>query len=122
MNFPPELYEATDGLIRNLLASEPFLAYQHSLAQLDSDPQAHSLLERLSALQVGLRRKQVNGGVTQADIQELRALQTQVQANAAIMTYAQSQQGAVEFLREINQEISQLLGMDFASLARQSSC
>lgn len=122
MNFPAELYEATDSLIQNLLASEPFLTYQQSQVQLDADSEARALLKRLSGLQAGLRRKQANGGVTQAEIAELRTVQAQVQANAAIAAYAQAQQDAVNSLREVNQEISQLLGMDFASLARQSTC
>ena len=122
LNIPLDLYEATDSLIQNLLASGPLLAYHQSQARLESDPAAHGLLERLSALQSGLRRKQSNSTVTQAEVDELRAVQAQVQANATIMVYAQSQQEAVNFLREINQEISQLLGMDFASLARQSTC
>ena len=121
-NLPPELYEATDGLIQNLLASEPFLAYQQSRVQMKSDSQAQTLIERLSALQTELRRKQTNGSVTQADIEELRAVQAQVQANATLMAYASTQQDAVNFLREINQEISQLLGVDFATLAKQSTC
>ena len=120
--FPPELYKATDGLIQNLLASESFLAYDQSQAQLESDPLARGLLERLSVLQTELRRKQTNGGVTQVEIEDLCAVQTQVQANATIMAYVQSQQEAVNFLREINQEISQLLGVDFATLAKQSTC
>ena len=122
INFPPNLYEATQSLTQNLLASEPFLAYQHSQARLEADQQARSLLERLSTLQSNLRRKQVNGGVTQAEIDELRSVQAQVQTNAAIMAYARSQQDAINFLREINQEISQLLGVDFASLARATTC
>ena len=122
LNLPPSLNEATDSLIQNLLASEPFLAYHQSNERLESDAQARGLLQRLSELQSGLRRKQSNGAVTHAEIDELRAVQTQVQANAIIMAHAQSQQEAVNFLRGINQEISQLLGMDFALLARQSTC
>ena len=121
-NLPPELYEATDGLIQNLLASEPFLAYQQSRVQMKSNSQAQTLIERLSALQTELRRKQTNGSVTQADIEELRVVQTQVQSNATLIAYASTQQDAVNFLREINQEISQLLGVDFAILAKQSTC
>ncbi|MBE3039987.1 MAG: YlbF family regulator [Chloroflexi bacterium] len=121
-NFPPELYVATDNLIQNLLASEPFLAYQKSRVQYKSDSQAHGLIERLSALQAELRRQQTNGSVTQADIDELRAVQAQVQANATLIAHASTQQEAVNFLREINQEISQLLGVDFAILAKQSTC
>ena len=121
-NLPPELHEATDGLIQNLLASEPFLAYQKSRVQYKSDAQAHALIERLSALQAEVRRKQAVSSVTQADIEELRTAQVEVQANETLIMYSSTQQEAVNFLREINQEISQLLGVDFASLAKQSSC
>ena len=121
-NFPPELFQATDSLIQNLLASEPFLVYQQSQAKMNSDSQAHGLLERLSALQAGLRLKQSSNSVIQSDVDELRTVQSQVQTNDIIMAYAQSQQDAVNFLREINQEISQLLGVDFAALAKQNSC
>jgi len=121
-NFPPELYVATEGLIQNLLASEPFLAYQQSRAQYKSDAQAHGLIERLSALQAEFRRMQNYGSVTQADIEELGAVQAEVQSNATLITHASTQQDAVNFLREINQEISQLLGVDFAILAKQSTC
>jgi len=80
-------------------------------------------LEKLGALQSGLRRKQQgHDSVTQSDIDELRAVQAQVQANAVILAYAQSQQEAVNFLREVNEEISQLLGVDFAVLAKQNTC
>ena len=121
-NFPPELYQATESLNQNLLASRPFLAYYQSQEKLSSDLQARALMERLSMSQTQLRRKQGSNSVTPADIAELRAVQEQVQANAIIMEYAQSQQEAVAFLREINQEISQLLGVDFAALAKQNSC
>lgn len=121
-NFPPELAQATDSLVQNLLASEAFLTYHQSLARMKSNSQACALLDRLSTLQNGLRCKQSSNSVTQPDIDELRAVQAQVQANAAILEYAQSQQEAVNFLREVNQEISQLLGMDFAALAKQNTC
>ena len=121
-NFPPELVQATESLIQNLLATEPFQAYQQSQAALNANAQAHGLLERLSTLQTEMRRKQGKGSVTQAEIEDLRAVQKQVQANEAILAYASSQETAVASLRELNQEISQLLGVDFAALAKQSTC
>lgn len=117
-----ELQQATESLIENLIASEAFRVYHRAQQELNSDPQARSLLERLSALQADLRRKQSPNAVTQADIEELRTVQRQVQTNRAIMQYARSQQDAVNFLREINVEISQLLGVDFAALAKQNTC
>ena len=120
--FPRELNQATENLIENLLASESFLTYQQSLMAMNSDSDAPGLLELLSTLQAGLRHKQSANSVTETDVEELRAIQTQVQGNTTIMAYSQSQQSAVNFLREVNQEISQTLGVDFAALAKQNTC
>lgn len=119
---PPELNAATDELIRSLVSSKSFTSYTQAKEQMHSDPQAHELLERLSGLQTDIRRRQADGAVTQEDLRNLRAAQADVQSNGAIIAYAMFQQETVSFLREINREISELLGMDFASLARQRTC
>lgn len=122
ITLPPELHQATESLIENLLASEAFLAYQQSQAKMNSDSEARGLLDLLSTLQTALRHKQSANSVTQSDIDELRAVQTQVMANPVIMAFSQSQGDAVNFLREVNLEISQTLGVDFAALAKKSTC
>ena len=118
----PQLQEATQALIGNLLASEPFLNYQNGRTRLNQDSEAHTLLERLSHSQANLRQKQADGGVNQAEIDSLRLLQQRVQRNPVIMDYAKSQQEAINFLREINNEISELLGVNFASAANHATC
>jgi cell fate (sporulation/competence/biofilm development) regulator YlbF (YheA/YmcA/DUF963 family) len=118
----PLMQEATDALIGNLLASEAFIRYQQAHTYLNEDRQARALLEQLSQSQNSLREKQVNGGVTQADVDALRVIQEQVQSNDCIMDYAHTQQEAINFLREINTEISQLLGINFASFANHATC
>lgn len=118
----PSLREATQALIGNLRASEAFVRYQLAQADLNTDSSARSLLEQLSKTQASLRQKQTSGSVTQAEIEALRAVQEQVQSNRVIIEYAQAQLEAVTFLREINAEISQLLGIDFAAYAKRSSC
>lgn len=122
VNLPPELHQATESLIENLLASEAFLAYQHSQAKMNFDSEARGLLDLLSTIQTAFRHKQNANNVTQSDVEELRNIQIQVQANSTIMAYVQTQQDAVNFLREVNQEISQTLGVNFAALAKQSTC
>lgn len=119
---PLVLHQATENLIENLLASEVFLVYQQSLATMNSESEARGLLDLQSTLQAALRHKQNTNSVTQTDIEELHTIQEQVQANAVIMTYAQDQRRAINFLRQINLEISQTLGMDFAALAKQTTC
>ncbi|HSA99009.1 MAG TPA: YlbF family regulator [Anaerolineales bacterium] len=118
----PQLQEATQSLINNLLASEAFVRYQNARAQFNADKEAHDLMDQLSKSQARLRQKQSSGGVGQAEVDALRLLQQRVQRNPVIMAYAQAQEEAVNFLREINGEISQLLGINFATLANHATC
>jgi len=119
---PPALLEATENLALTLLASEPVVAYHRAKAHLESDLEARDLLERFSTAQRDLRQRQGNGGVMQADMDRLRTLQNAVKSNRVIMDYAETQQAAIAYLPEVNQEISQLIGVDFASLAGAASC
>lgn len=119
---PPMMQEATQSFIDNLLASEAFVRYGQARSRLNQDSEARTLLERLNHSQANLRQKQANGGVAQAEIDSLRLLQQRAQRNRIIMDFVQSQQEAINFLREINGEISGLLGINFASFANHSSC
>ncbi|MBL8056912.1 MAG: YlbF family regulator [Anaerolineales bacterium] len=116
---PAPVRTAAEALAQALLASEPFTAYEEAQARLMNDVAARTLLNDLAAAQAQLRR---GPAVTQAEIAHVRALQGEVQANAAIQDFALAQQGAVTELRAANAEISQLLGVDFAALAKRSGC
>lgn len=120
--FPSPLQEATQSLIEHLLASEAFLRYQNAGAQFNEDHEAQALLKQLTESQARLRQMQGQGKVNQAEVDALRLLQQRVQRNPVIMAYAQSQQEVINFLREINQEVSQFLGINFASFANHSTC
>ncbi|HEX7975422.1 MAG TPA: YlbF family regulator [Anaerolineales bacterium] len=119
---PDEVLKAAEQLADAILQAEPVAAYQQARARLDGDAQARELLEHFIKTQSELRRRQSRNAVTQSDVDDLRALQRQVQANRIIVDYAETQQAAIAFLPSVNQEISQLLGVDFASLAGPSSC
>lgn len=118
----PELQEATQSLIENLLASEAFMHYQKAHKLINEDEEAHTLMNRLSSAQATVHQKQASGNVGQAEIDSLRLIQQRALRNPVILNYAQAQQEAVELLREINGEISQLLGIDFASFANHAAC
>ena len=115
------LLEAASSLTENLNQSEPFLRYKAAEQRLHADQQAMQLLSDLSALQQKIRRQQNTGAISQKDLTQLRTLQSAVGTNETIQDHLLTQELAVAFLREVNQEISQLLGVDFASLARRSS-
>jgi cell fate (sporulation/competence/biofilm development) regulator YlbF (YheA/YmcA/DUF963 family) len=118
----PQLQEATQSLTDNLLASEVFIRYQQTHARYNVDNEAAALMDQLSKSQARVRQKQAKGGVHQAEIDSLRLLQQRVQRNPVILEYAQSQQEAINFLREINSEISELLGVNFATFANHATC
>jgi cell fate (sporulation/competence/biofilm development) regulator YlbF (YheA/YmcA/DUF963 family) len=118
----PQLQEAVQSLVDNLLASEAFIRYQKARTHFNADDEARALMDQLSRSQARLRQKQAKGDVNQADIDSLRVLQQRVQHSPVIMAYARSQQEAIDFLREINGEISALLGINFASFANHATC
>lgn len=115
--FTPELATAAENLAASLWAAPPLAAYRQAQENLEAEPEAQALLESLLTQQNELRLKQMNGRITQADIDALRALQGQVQRNKTIMDYVMAQQDALAYLPEVNQSISQWLGFDFAALA-----
>lgn len=119
---PAEVQEALEALAENLLHAEPIVAYHQAQARLNASKQAHNILERLSTAQADLRTRQGRNAVTQADVEQVRVLQREAQANRLILDYANAQQAAVAYLPEVNQEISDLLGVDFAALAGRESC
>ncbi|CAG0947998.1 hypothetical protein ANRL1_04807 [Anaerolineae bacterium] len=119
---PPELKQATQNL-GNALKSTPLLsAYAEAVAKMEADAQATALLDELQQVQADIRARQSNGGVTADDTTHLRQLQSEVQARPTIAAFLAADQQAKAYLPQVNQAISNLLGIDFASLGRVSGC
>lgn len=116
----PALMEATSALADNLTQSEVFLRLKAAEAKLNADQEAQRWLTELAELQPKIRTQQQAGSIAESDVKQLRALQDAIGANETIQDYLLTQELAIAFLREVNQEISQLLGVDFASLTRRS--
>ena len=122
VTLPENISSAVEQLAAAVLRAQPIAEYQQAKARLDADAEARELLERLAKAQSDMRTLQAQNAVTQADVDALREIQRQVQSNRKIMEYARTQQAAVAYLPAVNQEISLLLGIDFASLAGPGSC
>ncbi|BCS51882.1 YlbF family regulator [Geobacter sp. SVR] len=119
---PENIISTAERLATALLRAKPITAYQQAKARLDADLEALKLIKSLSEAQVDLRMRQLRNAVSQEDVDQLRSLQRQIQSNQRIMDFAQTQQEAMAYLSAVNQEISQSLGVDFASLAGPASC
>jgi cell fate (sporulation/competence/biofilm development) regulator YlbF (YheA/YmcA/DUF963 family) len=115
------ILEVTQNLAENLAQSEPILRYRAAEEKLNGDAEAQRLLAELSELQQTVRAQQYAGGITASQLKRLRELQTTANQNETIQEYGQAQEAALAFLRIVNQQISQLVSIDFASLTRRSS-
>ena len=114
------ILEATSSLAENLVQSEPFLRLQAADRRLHADQEAMRLLTEFAELQQKIRAQQQSGAISESDIKRLRVLQGTISTNNTIQEHGLAQEIAAAFLREVNQEISNLLGVDFASLTRRS--
>lgn len=117
------LEEATSNLAENLAQSGTFLRFKAAENRMNADQEALRLMTELSELQQKVRTQQYSGNIAENDLNRLRGLQSAVGANETIQQYGIAQEEAIAFLREVNQEITQLLGIDFAALIRRAgSC
>lgn len=117
-----DIAQATEALGQNLAYSAPFLQYRAAEQALIADDQAYALLRAFIRFQGELRRRQIQGTFTATDLEHFAQLQAEVQASLVIAGYFQAQQEVIAYLQELNEAISGLLGVNFAGLARVSSC
>jgi cell fate (sporulation/competence/biofilm development) regulator YlbF (YheA/YmcA/DUF963 family) len=119
---PPEVKHAAQVLGDALKNTPPLRSYAEAAAKMEADAQATALLDELQRVQSDIRVRQSNGGISQAEIARLRRLQYDVQTHPTIAALVEAQQVATAYLPDVNQEISQLLGIDFATLGRVNTC
>lgn len=119
---PAAVSDAADDLAAALRSSPPFVAFDAAEEALFADAPAAALLERFLAAQRDLRARQMDGTLTQADLSAARELERQLDDSVPVMDYIAAPQNALARLPEVNQAISELLGVNFAQLARRSSC
>jgi cell fate (sporulation/competence/biofilm development) regulator YlbF (YheA/YmcA/DUF963 family) len=95
--------------------------YKNAQTELNADKKAMELIRNLSAARKKLNEQQYAGTFTQASLEEYSKIQKEVEENKTINRYSQTQQAAVQFLKNVNFEISQLIGLDFSSLIKRSN-
>ena len=110
---------AAQAFAAKLRQSEPIAAFWQAKARLEADQTAQALLTKLSERQRALTRKQSAGEeITRGELDDLRRLQQEARDNPVIQAYGEALQQAQIYLPMVNREISELLGLDFAGLAR----
>lgn len=117
--FTPDLYAATYNLAENLAQAEIIIDFQRANKKLMGDQKTLQLIKDAGELQQKVYSGYFSGEDLEENLNHLRELQEQISTNLVIQEQYFARETATTFLREINQEISQLLGVDFAALARR---
>lgn len=122
--FTDELFDATIALAENLEQSEPVTRFRQAAKLLQDDQDAQQLVSEAAKLKQIIYSKDASREEMQKNFPRLREINNQITRNPMIQEQSQSQEMAIEFLREINQEISTLLGFDFGSMTKRqgASC
>jgi cell fate (sporulation/competence/biofilm development) regulator YlbF (YheA/YmcA/DUF963 family) len=68
------------------------------------------------------RQKQSAGTLSEQDINRMRTLQSNVNLHPHTVELLRSQQEIAELLQECNQQISEVLGLDFSAIAVPPGC
>jgi len=122
IELPPALADAADALARDIAATEPVARFLRAQECFERDSAARARLAGLTATQQRMQRRQAQGQVSADDMAELRAAREAVEADPVISDYWCARRDAVASLRGVNDEISRLLAVDFAALARRPGC
>ena len=118
----PELLAATHALADSLIQAEPLATFHRAGKALNDDTTATRLLDGLGAALADMRRSQMDGGTTKDAVDHMRDLQQQVQTNETIMTYVRAQRDAAAYLPGVNMDISNALGIEFATFSNAATC
>ena len=122
--FTNELYETTYNLAESLGQSEAILRFAKANQISADDQNAQQLIAEATALKQTLYAKDASREEMRKKFPRFQELQNQIAENPVLQEQSEAQEMAINFLRELNLEISQLLGFDFASLTRRqdASC
>ncbi|MBW6465903.1 MAG: YlbF family regulator [Brevefilum sp.] len=117
--FTVELFDATSDLAESLAHSEVIMRFTNSNQVLINDQDAQRLVQEANELHQKLYAKDASRDFMRENFPRYRELQNQIASNPVLQEQSEAQEMAINFLREVNQEISQLLGIDFGSLTRR---
>lgn len=114
------LKDAIRSLAEQIICTQPFRDFENTRSLLSRNTEALQLLERLEEEQRSLSRIALQRDLVDEDFAGIERVRQEALSNPVILAYFQAQDRLVSLLQEVNNEMSTLLGFDFASSAAQS--
>ena len=117
-----ELHQAAEAFVASVRGATEYDAHLKAQTAFQSDPVLRGIRKRFNERSAELQTRQSRGTLTQEEIDELRGLQSALNAHPVTTRYIHARQALVATLQECNRALGQELRFDFASAAAQSCC
>ncbi|MDI3525337.1 MAG: hypothetical protein PWP60_667 [Candidatus Atribacteria bacterium] len=114
-----EIKSSLQDFAEKLIATSFFQTFQQSRSNLSSNQEALELLQRWNEKQRELSEIASERDLQEEDFMEVEAIREAIFKNVILMNYFKAQDELVTFLKEVNRELSNILGFDFALSAAQ---
>ena len=113
-----EIVEAARGFASAIGASSQFRDYEEAAGNIREDMGARALLTEYQEAQRTIRLLQGWSGGNSSHTEQFRELQEKVFKHPKLHNYFDSQERLVSLLQELNKNLREALGFDFARLAK----
>jgi cell fate (sporulation/competence/biofilm development) regulator YlbF (YheA/YmcA/DUF963 family) len=100
-------------------AAKQFLEARHSFETDEELSQSRAVFNQAAQ---DFREMQDAGTLTEQEINRVRTLQSNLNMHPRTIEYMRAQQEMAELLQECNQQILEVLGLDFSAIAISSGC
>ncbi|BER92312.1 YlbF family regulator [Thermatribacter velox] len=114
-----EIKSSLQDFAEKLIATSFFQTFQQSRSNLTNNQEALELLQRWNEKQRELSEIASERDLQEKDFMEVEAIREAIFKNVILMNYFKAQDELVTFLKEVNRELSNILGFDFALSAAQ---
>lgn len=116
-----EIEEAAANFAASVRQVAAVAAYMEAEEAFQTDEELRAQRERFNDLGQRFQSARANGMLTDALVAEVRREQARLQSHPLVVEYGKRRQEALAFLQATNARMSEILGVDFAAIARPPS-
>ncbi len=113
----PHLRQSADYCIAVLGRNPKVIAYKKANDAFFNDPELATLRKHFNDELVSARKKQYDGTLSQEELDRVRTLQAEISTHPLTRQFTKTRAEVLELLSECNNEISGLLGFNYAQVA-----
>lgn len=117
-----DLSNAVALFARSLMSTDVVERFSEARQRFETDAELTQSREAFKRAAKGFQEMQAAGTLTEEDINQIRTLQSNLNLHPRTVELLHAQQEMTELLRECNQQIFEVLGLDFSALAAPKAC